>query len=203
LAQILLMKRVGITGNIGSGKSTVAAIFALLNVPVYNADYRAKTLMTENALLVQQIKHIFGNEAYENGQLNRAYIASKAFTQKELLEQLNDAVHPAVFEDFDEWCLSQKTAYIVKEAALMFESDSYKQLDEIIVVTAPKELRIARTIARDGISKEAVENRMRNQMSESEKKALSQYEIINDEQMMIIPQVLSLHQLFLKNTSEQ
>ncbi len=191
------MKKTGLTGSIGSGKSTVAHIFAALGVPVYDADSRAKLLMITSPALISQIKKLFGEDAYlSDGSLNRPFIAQQAFHNKQLLSQLNALVHPAVFDDFDHWCAQQAQAgatYVIKEAALMFESDSYKQLDEVIVVTAPEPLRIQRTIARDGISEDAVLARMKNQLSEAEKKQRAQHEIINDEQQLLIPQVLKLH----------
>jgi dephospho-CoA kinase len=191
------MKKIGITGCIGSGKSTVTQVFAALGVPVYDADTRAKLLMVTSPTLIQNITKLFGNEAYSaSGELNRKHISAIAFTDKTILTQLNALVHPAIFNDFEEWCNNQRTHYVIKEAALMFESDSYKQLDEVIVVTAPEELRIQRVIERDGISREAVLNRMQNQFSQEEKLKHAQYELKNDEQELVIPQVLQLHRLF-------
>ena len=191
------MKKIGITGCIGSGKSTVSKVFATLGVPVYDADTRAKKLMVTSPILVFSIKQLFGNEAYlPSGELNRKHISAIAFTDKTILTQLNTLVHPAVFNDFEEWCNNQQTHYIIKEAALMFESDSYKQLDEIIVVSAPEELRIQRTIERDGSTREAVLNRMKNQYSQAEKLERAQYELKNDERELVLPQVLQLHSLF-------
>jgi dephospho-CoA kinase len=191
------MRKIGITGSIGSGKSTVTQIFAMLGVPVYDADIRAKLLMVTSPALIQSIKDLFGNEAYlSSGALNRKHISDKAFTDKNILTQLNGLVHPAVYNDFDEWSNAQQTPYVIKEAALMFESNSYKQLDEVIVVTAPEELRIQRAIARDGATKEAVVSRMKNQLSQEEKLARGQHEIKNNEMELIIPQVLKLHEIF-------
>jgi dephospho-CoA kinase len=191
------MKKIGLTGCIGSGKSTVSRIFAQLGVPVYDADSRARELMTGSAELIMQIKDLFGTEAYfADGSLNRSHISAQAFRDPALLKKLNAAVHPAVFEDFDQWCAEQNTPYVIKEAALMFESDSHKQVDEAIVVSSPEELRIARAMQRDGTSREAVLGRMKNQFSEAEKLARGQYEIKNDEQQLLIPQVLKLHTRF-------
>jgi dephospho-CoA kinase len=192
------MKKIGITGSIGSGKSTVTQIFATLGIPVYDADSRAKLLMVTSPALISQIKKLFGDDAYlSDGSLNRPHIAQQAFHNKQILTQLNALVHPAVFNDFDNWCAQQSgVVYVIKEAALMFESDSYKQLDEVIVVTAPEALRIQRTITRDGITAEAVLARMKNQLTEEEKKQRAQYEIKNDEQHLLIPQVLKLHSSF-------
>jgi dephospho-CoA kinase len=192
------MLKIGITGCMGSGKSTVARVFAQLGVPVYDADSRAKELMIKSPGLVAGIQELFGIEAYDaDGLLNRSHISARAFQDKSLLDHLNALVHPAVFKDFEDWCASQENAYILKEAALMFESDSYKQLDKVIVVTCPEELRIQRAMKRDGLSRDAVHARMKNQMSEEEKLARAHYEIRNDEEHLVIPRVLELHKIFL------
>ena len=192
------MQKIGITGSIGSGKSIVCKIFEQLGVPIYNADERAKILMISNAEIIAKVKLLFGNESYtETGELNRKHISNIAFNNKDLLTQLNQTVHPIVFKDFDNWLLEKeqlKVKYIIKEAALMFETDSYKKLDKFIVVTAPMELRISRTMQRDSITKEQVLSRMNNQLSQDEKLAKADYEIINDEQTSLIEQVYNLHQ---------
>lgn len=194
------MKKIGITGSIGSGKSTVVQLFAHLGVPAYDADSRAKLLMSFSPALIKGIKHVFGDEAYTaEGILDRQHISRKAFHDKKILTRLNALVHPAVFQDFDEWCAQQTAPYVIKEAALMFESDSYKQLDEVIVVTAPEELRIQRAMKRDHATREAIESRMKNQLSQEEKLARAQYEIRNDEVTLLIPQVLQLHHQFSGN----
>jgi dephospho-CoA kinase len=194
------MLKIGITGSIGSGKSTVTRIFAELGVPAYIADIRAKELMTESAEVRKALIQSFGEETFFNsGELNRMYLATLVFQNKAQLQQLNSIVHPAVFKDFDAWCLNQKTPYIIKEAALMLESDSYKRLDKVIAVTAPEELRIIRTMNRDGISREAIISRMNSQMSEADKLAKADYELKNDEEHLVIPQVLAFHQMFLKH----
>ncbi len=195
------MQKIGITGSIGSGKSIVCKIFEQLGVPIYNADERAKILMISNAEIIRKVKLLFGNESYtETGELNRKHISNIAFNNKNLLTQLNQTVHPIVFKDFENWILAKEQLnikYIIKEAALMFETDSYKKLDKFIVVTAPMELRINRTMQRDSISKEQVISRMNNQLSQEEKLANADYEIINDEQISLIEQVYTLHQQFL------
>lgn len=192
------MIKAGITGSIGSGKSTVSRIFAQLGVPVYNADDRAKWLMSNSPEITRKIRAIFGNEAYaSDGSLNRKHISNLAFNNKQLLAQLNEATHPPVFKDFDDWLSEHRHfPYIIKEAALMFESDSFKALDAVIVVSAPEALRIERTMQRDHVTKDAVINRMNNQFTEEKKIALSDYEIINDEKHLLIPQVLKLHSIF-------
>ena len=195
------MLKIGITGSIGSGKSIVCKIFEQLGVPIYNADERAKLLMISNAEIIEKVKLLFGHESYsETGDLNRKHISNIAFNNKDLLTQLNQTVHPIVFKDFENWILEKEQLnikYIIKEAALMFETDSYKKLDKFIVVTAPMELRISRTMQRDSILKEQVLSRMNNQLSQEEKLAKADYEIINDEQISLIEQVFTLHQQFL------
>ncbi len=192
------MQKIGITGSIGSGKTIVATIFKELGVPVYNADERAKYLMVSNKAIISRVSELFGSDSYSSqGELNRAHIAKLAFNDKTLLSQLNQTVHPLVFADFDDWVLEQITQnhpYILKEAALMFETDSYKGLEKFIVVTAPIELRISRTIKRDNITKEQVEARMNNQWSQEEKLKKAHFEIKNDEAHSLIQQVVELHQ---------
>ena len=195
------MLKIGITGCIGSGKSLVTKIFAQLDVPVYDADSRAKYLMNHSEELRMQLIGLLGEQAYADGHLNRSFIAGAVFENTILLNKLNALIHPAVFRDFDIWIKEQtKVAYIIKEAALMFETDSYKQLDKIIVVTAPESVRINRVMKRDNVSSDAVVQRMNNQFSQEEKLKRAQYEILNDESVLLIPQVLNLHQQFLSIT---
>lgn len=195
------MQKIGVTGCIGSGKSLVCKIFEQLGVPIYNADDKAKLLMILNHEIIEKVKLLFGNESYtENGDLNRKHISNIAFNNKDLLAELNKTVHPIVFNDFDNWLIEKeklKHQYIIKEAALMFETDSYKKLDKFIVVTAPFDLRISRTMQRDVISKEQVLLRMNNQFTQEEKLAKADFEIKNDEQTSLIEQVVKLHQFIV------
>jgi dephospho-CoA kinase len=192
------MIKVGITGGIGSGKSTVAKVFEVLGIPVYYADDAAKQLMNDNDALKQQVQKEFGNEAYTNGKLNRKYIADIVFANPEKLELLNSLVHPATLQDAEEWMNKQTTPYTIKEAALIFESGAQAQLDYVIGVYAPTPLRIQRTMQRDNISREEVIARINKQIDEPIKMKLCDFVIINDEQLMVIPQVLALHQKILK-----
>ena len=192
------MLHIGITGGIGSGKSTVAGIFEALGIPVYYADKEAKKLMSEDEALIQSIKENFGERAYVNGELDRGYLASKVFNDTEKLALLNSLVHPATIAAADKWMKAQNAPYVLKEAALIFESESHQHLDFVIGVSSPEELRIRRTMKRDGISREMVQSRMAQQMNEEEKMRLCKYIIINDEQQLILPQVLQLHERFLK-----
>ena len=193
------MLKIGLTGNIGSGKTTVCKIFEVLGIPVFYADDAAKDVMVADAELIGGIKQTFGNQAYfEDGTLNRKHIAGIVFNDKEQLAKLNALVHPAVFRAFDKWVLNQKGApYVLKEAAILFESGSYKKCDRAIMVTAPLDLRIKRVTSRDGITADEVKARNDRQFSEEKKLALANDVIINDDTQLVIPQVLKLHQLYL------
>jgi dephospho-CoA kinase len=193
------LKKIGITGGIGSGKSTVSKVFALLNVPIYNADNRAKYLLNNDADVVLKVKQVFGNDIYLNQELDRKKMAAQVFEQPFLLQQLNEIVHPAVFKDFDNWCAAhQQYPYILKEAALIFETIIHQQLDKIIMVSSPENLRIERVMKRDAITKEQVLARIKNQMSEEEKLSKADFVIHNNEMQLVIPQVVQLHEQLMK-----
>ncbi|MBU3663556.1 MAG: dephospho-CoA kinase [Bacteroidetes bacterium] len=193
------MKQIGITGNIGSGKTTAARIFAALGIPVYDADSRAKAVMTENKLLKEQLTQHFGAETYQlDGSINRNYLANLVFNHQPNLELLNGIVHPAVFADYEIWIEAQKAPYVLKEAALLYESGSYKKLDKIILVTCPQEIRLQRSMARDGVTKEAILARMAKQISEEEKLLRANFIIKNDGLHLLIPQVMELHKKILQ-----
>jgi dephospho-CoA kinase len=191
--------KIGITGNIGSGKTTVCKIFETLGIPVYYADIEAKRLMIENTHVVEKIKLLFGLKAYlEDGSLDRKYISEVVFNNPQVLSKLNYIVHPAVREDSERWAKAQKgAAYVLKEAALLVESESYKDLDKLIVVTAPIETRLQRVMKRDHVNKEAVLAREKNQMSEDKKIELADYKINNDGTEALIPQIHKIHQELL------
>ncbi len=193
------MRIIGITGGIGSGKTTVCGIFEALGTPIYHADDRAKAVMHSDPVLVNDIKRHFGEEAYMNGQLNRPFLAKQVFGSKEQLAVLNGLVHPAVARDFMAW-VSQHTdhSYIMKEAAILFESGAYKVVEETILVTADEAVRLQRVMLRDGISEDEVRQRMANQWSEERKVALANHIIHNDGHQLLIPQVLALHAQFSK-----
>ncbi len=188
------MFKVGLTGGIGSGKSTVAKVFEVLGIPVYYADEQAKRLMNEDRALKEKIQELFGAESYADGSLNRKYIAGIIFHDQKKLEQLNALVHPVTINDASNWLQQQTTPYAVKEAAIIFESGIEKFLDYVIGVYAPAPLRIQRVMERDNISREAVTARMNRQMNEEEKMRLCNFVITNDEQQLLIPQVLALHE---------
>jgi dephospho-CoA kinase len=194
------MLRVGLTGGIGSGKSTVASIFSVLGIPVYYADEAAKQLMhTDTELRASLIKH-FGQETYEDGRLNRAYLASIVFADPQKLALLNSLTHPATIRDADQWMLRQNSPYIIKEAALLFESRANEHVDFVIGVSAPAELRIRRAMMRDKITRDEVLHRLNRQMDEDEKMNRCDSIIVNDEKELVIPQVLALHHKFLDHS---
>lgn len=175
--------KVGITGGIGSGKTTVCKMFEELGIPVYYADDRAKYLMQHEHHLIDEIKKNFGADVYTNGNLNRKLLSEKVFNDKSKLEVLNSLVHPAVFHDADTWMEEQKQkkhAYSLKEAALLVETGSYKDLDKLIVVTAPLDMRMKRVSERDQVQIEEVMARVRNQLPEAEKVKLADFVIKND-----------------------
>ena len=188
------MLKIGLTGGIGSGKSTVAKVFEVLGIPVYYADEEAKRLMNEDEVLKEKIQEFFGTESYTNGLLNRKYIAGIVFHDPKKLEQLNALVHPLTINDANNWLQQQTTPYAIKEAALIFETGIHEYLDYVIGVYAPASLRIQRVMERDNISLEAVMARMSKQMDEEEKMRLCNFVINNDEQQLLIPQVLALHE---------
>lgn len=192
------MLKIGLTGNIGSGKSTVSRIFQILGVPVFYADDAARKAMTSDKILIDAIKKNFGAQAYfEDGTLNRKYIASIVFNDEVKLTVLNSLVHPATFRAFDAWLPTVTHApYVVKEAALLFESDSYKMCDYSVMVQAPLEMRIQRVMQRDQLSREEIEKRNAHQLPEEKKSALADYIIKNDDTELVIPQVLKLHREF-------
>ena len=191
------MLRIGLTGGIGSGKTTVAKIFEVLDVPVYYADDAAKRIMNEDEGLKQKIIQHFGIEAYADNQLNRSHISTIVFTAPEKLALLNSLVHPVTIADADKWMQQQTAPYIIKEAALMFESDAHNHVDYVIGVSAPEQMRIQRTKQRDGVSETAVTARMNKQMNEVEKLNRCDFIINNDETQLLIPQVMQLHEKFL------
>lgn len=197
------MLRIGLTGGIGSGKSTVAKIFETLGIPVYYADDAGKKLMNENEALKALIQQHFGKDTYSNGELNRKHLSSLVFNNPEKLALLNSIVHPATIKDADEWMSRQDAPYAIKEAALIFESGSQEHLDKVIGVYAPAAIRINRVMQRDNTSREEVISRMNRQINEEIKMRLCDYVVINDEQQLVIPQVISIHEALCKERQLQ
>ena len=172
---------VGLTGGIGSGKSTVGKLLEELGVPVYNSDIEAKRLMNKSKVLRKDIVGLLGEESYVNDQLNRPYIAKKVFNDKALLDKLNGIVHPAVRKHFLRWAKKQQKPYVVQETALLFENGMQDFYDKIVLVTAPKNIRIERIIARDGSTRQEILERMDNQLADRIKSPLSDYVLENIE----------------------
>ncbi|MFY9308389.1 MAG: dephospho-CoA kinase [Bacteroidia bacterium] len=189
------MIKIGITGGIGSGKSTVCKVFELLGVPVYYADNAAKELLENDSDVKDKIVTVFGREALdEKNAIDKKRLAAIVFNDKPKLEQLNAIVHPAVANNFNAWQKQNYTApYLVKEAAILFESGAYKGVDRVITVVAPLEIKIARVMQRDKVDREQVEQRIKSQLSDEEKIERSQYVIYNDEQALLIPQIIKIH----------
>lgn len=190
--------RIGLTGGIGSGKSTVARIFEVLGIPVYYADTEARRIMNEDEILREQVIGEFGELAYRDGKLDNKYVADIVFNNREKLDVLNSIVHPATIRDGERWMKQQTTPYAIKEAALIFESGTQSHLDYVIGVSAPEPLRIQRTMQRDHVSREAVLARMGKQIQEVIKMRLCDFIIYNDEQQLVIPQVIALHEKLKK-----
>ena len=195
------MLRIGITGGIGSGKSIASRVFQALGVPVYDADTRARWLMENAGALQDEVRAAFGASTYdESGRLNRPALAAAVFHNPERLAQLNALVHPHVGTDFEQWATAAQAAshaYVLKEAALLFEAGSYRQLDRIITVYAPEAVRVARVLRRDSQRSVAeVHAIMAKQLSEDEKRRLANHLLVNDDVQPMLPQVLALHAEF-------
>lgn len=194
------MKTIGLTGGIGAGKSYVAQIFQALSVPVYNSDERAKELYHKPEIKNQVIE-LLGNEAYLNNALNKVFIAQKVFQSQELLKALNQIIHPAVGKDFKSWQSGLKAKYCIKEAAILFESGSYKTCDQVINVLASPNIRIERVMKRSNMSKAEVQARMKKQWSEQERTKHADYLVFNNAEDKLLEQVLSIHESILRSTT--
>ena len=188
---------IGLTGGIGSGKSTVAKMFEALGIPVYYADDEAKALMHRSKIIRRKLIQKFGEEVYQNKQLNRAYLASKIFKDKEALAYVSSVVHPKVAQHFKRWIKKQNAPYVLQENAILFENGSYKNFDKIITVTAPLETKIKRVIKRDNTNREQVLSRINNQLSDSEKINKSDFVITNTNLKETQEQVEDIHHKIL------
>ena len=187
------MKRIGLTGNIGSGKTTVASCFEILGIAVFNADKQAKLLMDKDVDLKQSLITEFGKEVFFNNELNRKYLSNLAFNDDLVLKRLNALVHPVVQDAFEKWSIQQSGVYVIKEAAILFESNTYQSLDAIICISCPEEIRLKRILKRDNLSEKQVRQRMSHQLAEEKKISLSDYVITNDNSCLVTPQILSVH----------
>lgn len=193
---------VGLTGGIGSGKTTVANFFKKLGIPIYIADVEAKKLMNKSKVLQRKIKKLFGEEAYINGELNRPFVAGKIFNNEDLLSQMNAIVHPKVGKHFKKWAEKQNAPYVIKEAAILFENSSYKHCDYIITVIIDEEIRMQRILDRDNTSKAKVRAIMNNQWKDDDKVKLSDFVIKNNKLKETENQVLTIHKELLKQINK-
>jgi dephospho-CoA kinase len=194
------MKKIGLTGGIGSGKSFIANIFEKLDVAVYYSDTEAKRLMNEHDGIRKALISLFGYEVYtEENTLNRNYLANKIFSNKELIASLNAIVHPVVRTDFNEWAEKQHGHYVLQESAILFEIGAYKLLNATILVVAPDELRIKRATQRDSVPPEEIMKRMNNQANQQELAKKADFIIYNNEKEMLLPQIIGIHQEIMKN----
>ncbi len=194
--------KIGLTGGIGSGKSTVADIFRVLGIPVFNADQAAKGLMETDPVLREKLRQTFGEAVFKEGKLDRKYLSSIVFADPYQLDLLNAMVHPVTIQAAEDWVLQQNAPYVVKEAALFFEAGSAIGFDYMIGVSAPRALQIHRVMQRDHVSREEVLARMQRQISESIKMRLCDFVIMNDDRHLLIPQVLTLHQTFIEKNKK-
>lgn len=187
------MKTIGLTGGIGSGKTTVAKMFEEFGIPIYIADTEAKNLMHTSAEIREALQQLLGDTVYKNGQLDRKFMADKIFNDKELLEKVNKIIHPRVEMHFQEWKKKQKAPYCIKEVAILFENGSYKRCDRTILVVADEQERISRVMKRDGVEREKVLERMKNQWSDAKKIPLADYIIKNQTLEATKKEVKNLH----------
>lgn len=188
------MKKIGITGGIGSGKTYISNIFKSLGIPLFNSDIEAKRLMNSSKKLINQIKKEFGEDIYPNGNFNKERLSFIVFSNSTKLQKLNSLVHPIVKEEFNNWCKKQTSSYIIKEAAILFESKSHLGLDAVICVSAPLKLRMKRLFNRDNSSEMEIKKRIDNQISQEEKEKLSDYIIVNDDKDLLLPQIIKVHE---------
>lgn len=190
-------KIIGLTGGIGSGKSIIAQVFASMGTPVFDADSVAKSIYDDDPSLLTKIRAEIGSDVFDGEHLNKTKLAQKVFNDPVLLTKLNAWVHPAVKSRFQDWLQQQQHAYVIREAAILIESNSYQDCDEIILVTAPEDLRKKRIALRSGLTASEIEARMSRQWSDDQKRPYCQYELINDEKELITPQIFALHQKFM------
>jgi len=193
------MLKVGLTGGIGSGKTTVCKVFETINIPVYHADTQAKELMNTDPELKATLIDYFGNDIYHDDEtLDRPKLAGIIFKNPMALEKVNGWVHPAVARDFDHWCTQQTSPYVIEEAAIIFESNMAHRFGKVILVSAPENTRINRVCVRNHVTPENVRERMAIQLPEDKKMALADYIIYNDNLRLITPQVMEIHRQLLK-----
>ena len=186
------MKKIGLTGGIGVGKTYVSKIFQKMGIPIFNADEQAKKCMVDDANLKEAVQLAFGENMYLKGVLQKDALAKIVFNNTVALAELNALVHPIVKQKFEVWCIMQSTSMVIKEAAILFESDAHVGLDAVVCVSAPEKLRISRVQKRDGNSVEQIQSRMSKQMPQTEKEELADFIIVNDQVQLLLPQVLAI-----------
>lgn len=189
------MKSIGITGGIGSGKSLVCAILEKMGYPVFYADFEAKKAMNEDPELKKSLIQLLGDQTYANNELNRPFVAEQIFKNHNLKKEVNALVHPAVYRAYENWKKRQKSPLVFNESALLFETGSYKRFDATILVTADRETRIQRVMERDHTSREAVLERMSHQLDDHSKQKLCDFEIVNNDESLLLPQIMKILQL--------
>lgn len=198
------MLKVGITGGIGSGKSFICDIFERLGIPIFHADIVSQQIVAKNPEVKTKIIELLGFEVYSDGHLNRNAVSEIVFGNKDLLQKLNDIVHPAVFESFNSWAESQiKYPYILKEAAIIFESGAEKYLDFFITISAPEELRINRVTKRDQVDRRKVLDRVNNQWNDEQRMRKSDFVIANDEKTLLLPQIIETHNTLIEKSKKR
>jgi dephospho-CoA kinase len=193
--------KIGVTGGIGSGKTTVCKVFTAIGIPVFSADNEAKKLMESDPQVMEQVNSIAGYDIYQGGTLNRAELAELIFNSRDLLERINGVVHPAVRRQFEIWYSDQEAGYVILEAAILFETGSYKTVDRIITVIAPFEERIERVVRRNSLTREQIMERIRNQSDDEYKISRSDFVIDNSDNRMIIPEILRIHDEIMKQAN--
>ena len=186
------MKKIGLTGGIGVGKTYVSKVFQKRGIPIFNADEQAKKCMVDDANLKAAVQLAFGENMYLEGVLQKEELAQIVFNNTKNLAKLNALVHPIVKQKFEDWCTLQSASMVIKEAAILFESDAHLGLDAVVCVSAAEKLRIARVQKRDGSSVEQIESRMGKQMSQAEKEELADFLVVNDQVQLLLPQVLAI-----------
>lgn len=193
---------VGLTGGIGSGKTTVAQIFKALGVPIFVADEVSKSIIDSDLSLQSELKSLLGNDVVKEGKIDRPYMASLIFNDANLLKEANALIHPAVGSAFQQWYLQQDFPYVLREAAILFESGSHKDCEAIVVVSAPEDLRIARVQKRSGESEAQIRARMSKQWPQKKKEELADYLIFNEQKEMLIPQVIKVHEDLIRRAEQ-
>jgi dephospho-CoA kinase len=196
------MFTVGLTGGIGSGKTTVCRVFSVLGIPVFNSDEQAKLLLQDDPVVKAAVVQLFGRSVYPAGVLDRKALAQLVFNDPKALAGLNAIVHPAVRRAFKEWAESQQAPYVINEAAILVETGAYPSFDRLVTVEAPEDVRLARVMARDGSPEEQVRQRMSNQATEAQRREVAHAVIENDGYSMVLPQVLALHEKFNQEAQE-